>query len=65
MNTDGKDDCGVVLTLPLDVPTRMADFVVTVDPQKAEHPHRRGVPAADIRGIGAGTGSPPDDETVK
>lgn len=65
MTADVKDDRRVVFTLPLEVPTGMADFVVTVEPQQAEHPQLRGVSAADILGIGAGTGSPPDDETVK
>ena len=65
MTADVKDDRRVVLTLPPEVPTGMADFVVTVEPQQTEHPPRRGVPAAAVLGIGAGTASPPDDETVK
>ena len=66
MTADVKDDRRVVLTLPPEVPTGRADFVVTVEPQQTEHPPRRGVPAAAVLGIGAGTASPPpDDETVK
>ena len=65
LTADVKDDRQVVLTLPPDVPTGMADFIVTVKPQCTEYPQRRGLPAADVLGIGAGTSSPPDDETVK
>ena len=48
MTADVKDDRRVVLTLPPEVPTGMADFVVTVEPQQTEHPPRRGVPAAAV-----------------
>ncbi len=65
MTADVKDDRRVVLTLPPEVPTGPADLVVTVEPAKGRQPLPRGVPAKDILGIGAGNGSPPDDETVQ
>lgn len=65
MTADVKDDRRVILTLPLELPTGMTDLVVTVEPSKGMHPSPKGVPAADILGIGAGNGSPPDDETLK
>jgi len=65
MTTDVPDDRRVVLTLPPEVPTGRADLVVTVEsPNGADLPPR-GVPAATIRGIAAGTGEPPDDATVE
>ncbi len=65
MTADVKDDRRVVLTLPLEVPTGMTELVVTVEPSKGRQPSPKGVSAADILGIGAGNGSPPDDETHK
>jgi hypothetical protein len=65
MTADVQDDRRVVLTLPLEVPTGPADLIVTVQPQKGKQPTAQGVAAADILGIGAGNGSPPDDDTVK
>jgi hypothetical protein len=38
--------------------------VVVIVPEKPA-PGLRGVPAAQVRGIAAGNGSPPDDETVQ
>ena len=38
--------------------------VVVLAPEKLT-PGLRGVPAEKVRGIAAGDGSPPDDETVK
>ena len=65
MTTDVKDDRRVVLTLPPDVPTGRAELVVTVESPNGTQSHQRGVPAADIRGVAAGNGPPPDDETVE
>jgi hypothetical protein len=65
MTADVKDDRRVVLILPLDVPTGMTDLVVTVEPSKGKQPSPKGVPAAEILGIGSGNGSPPDDQTLK
>jgi hypothetical protein len=65
MTTDVKDDRRVVLTLPLEVPTGVAELVVTVESPEGKQPQPWGVPATEIRGIATGNGSPPDDETVK
>ena len=65
MTADVKDDRRVVLTLPPEVPTGMAELVVTVEPSKSGQASPKGIPAAEILGIGAGNGSPPDDETVQ
>ena len=59
------DDRRVVLTLPPTVPTGPAELVVTVGTPDELRSHPRGVPAADVRGIGAGSGPPPDDATVE
>jgi hypothetical protein len=65
MTADVQDDRRVVLTLPPEVPTGSAELVVTVESPKGKPPQPRGVPAEEIRGIAAGNGPPPDDETVK
>jgi hypothetical protein len=65
MTTDVPDDRRVVLTLPPEVPTGRADLVVTVESPNGTGSQPRGVPAAAIRGIGAGSGEPPDDATVE
>lgn len=39
--------------------------VVVIVPEKPLAPGLRGVPAAQVRGIAAGDGSPPDDDAVK
>ena len=44
MTANVKDDRRVVLTLPLEVPTGMAELVVTAEPHQARQPPR-GVPA--------------------
>lgn len=62
MTTDVTDDRRVVLTLPPEVPTGRADLVVTVESPQAQQPW--GVPAAQILGIAAGNGPPPDDATI-
>ena len=41
----------------------IVEVIVVVAEKPA--PGLRGVPAAQVRGIAAGDGSPPDDETVK
>lgn len=64
ITTDVPDDRRVVLTLPPEVPTGRADMVVTLESPDATGATPRGVPAAAIRGIGAGSGEPPDDSTV-
>jgi hypothetical protein len=64
ITTDVPDDRRVVLTLPPEVPTGRADMVVTVDSPNGAGTMPRGVPAAAIRGIAAGSGDPPDDATV-
>lgn len=63
MTADVPDDRRVVVTLPPEVPTGRADLVVTVESPNGAAP--RGVPAAAVRGIGAGAGEPPDDATVE
>ena len=63
ITADVQADHRVVLTLPPEVPTGRADLVVTVESPKSKQ--ARGVPAATIRGIGAGNGPPPDDETIE
>ena len=65
MTTDVTDDRRVVLTLPPEVPTGPADLVVTVESPNGTGSQPRGVPAAAIRGIAAGSGEPPDDATVE
>ena len=65
LTADVKDDRRVVLTLPLDVPTGSVELVVTVESPKGKPPQLRGVPATEIRGIAAGNGPLPDDETIK
>ena len=65
MTTDVKDDRRVVLTLPREVPTGTTELVVTIESPQDRQPQPWGVPAAEIRGVAAGHGSPPDDETVK
>ena len=65
MKADVRDDRRVVLTLPPEVPTGPADLVVTVESADGSGPRPRGVPAAAVRGIGAGRGEPPDDATVE
>jgi len=65
MTADVKDDRRVVLTLPVEVPTGKAELVVTIESPQGRQPQPWGVPAAEIRGIAAGKGSPPDDDTVK
>jgi hypothetical protein len=65
MTADVNDDRQVVLTLPPDVPTGRADLVVTIESPNGKPLHPRGVSAAEIRGIGAGNGPPPDDETLE
>ena len=65
ITADVQADHRVILTLPPEVPTGRAELVVTVDSPTDRQPHPRGVPAADIRGIGAGNGTAPDDETVE
>jgi hypothetical protein len=62
LTTDVTADRRVVLNLPPEVPTGKADLVVTVESPQVRPPW--GVPAAEIRGIAAGNGSPPDDATV-
>jgi hypothetical protein len=64
MTTDIPNDRRVVVTLPPEVPTGRADLVVTVESANGTGSRPRGVPAAAIRGIGAGSGEPPDDATV-
>ena len=64
MTADVKDDRLVVLTLPPEVPTGPAELVVTVESPTGKLSNARGVPASEIRGICAGIGQPPDDETV-
>lgn len=58
------DDRQVVLTLPPTVPTGRAELVVTIGTPAEMQSHSRGVPAADVRGIGAGNGPLPDDAEV-
>jgi len=65
MTTDVPDDRRVVLTLPPEVPTGRADLVVTVESPNGTGQKPRGVPAAAILGIAAGSGDPPDDATVE
>ena len=65
MTTDVPDDRRVVLTLPPEVPTGRAELVVTVESPNGTGSQPRGVPAAAIRGIAAGSGEPPDDATVE
>lgn len=65
MTTDVPDDRRIVVTLPREVPTGRADLVVTVESVNGTDSAPRGVPAAAVRGIGAGTGEPPDDATVE
>jgi hypothetical protein len=65
MKADVRDDRQVVLTLPPEVPTGPAELVVTVESTKGTGSVPRGVPAAAVRGIGAGAGEPPDDATVE
>jgi len=61
---DVQSDRKVIVTLPPEVPTGPAELVVTVESPTGKLSNARGVPAAEIRGIGAGIGQPPDDETV-
>jgi hypothetical protein len=65
ITADVKDDRRVVLTLPPEVPTGKAELVVTVESPTGGPPQPWGVPAAQIRGIAAGNGPPPDDDTVE
>ncbi len=65
VTTDVPDDRRVVLTLPPEVPTGRAELVVTVESPNGPGSQPRGVPAAAVRGIGAGPGKPPDDATVE
>jgi hypothetical protein len=65
MKADVRDDRRVILTLPPEVPTGPAELVVTVESTDGIGSQPRGVPAAAVRGIGAGTGEPPDDATVE
>ncbi len=65
MTTDVPDDRRVVLTLPAEVPPGPAELVVTVESPDGTGSQPRGVPAAAIRGIAAGSGEPPDDATVE
>ena len=62
---DVTDDRRVVLTLPPTVPTGRTELVVTVGTPDELLAYPRGVPAADVRGIGAGSGLPPDDAAVQ
>ena len=64
MTTDVKADRRVVLTLPPDVPTGLTELVVTVESPNGKQAHPRGVAASDVRGIAAGNGPLPDDNTV-
>jgi len=65
IRTDVRDDRRVLLTLPPEVPTGPAELVVTVESTNGTGSQSRGVPAAAIRGIGAGVDQPPDDATVE
>lgn len=65
MTTDVTDDRRVVPTLPPEVPTGRAELVVTVESPNGAGSQPRGVPAAAVRGIGAGPSEPPDDATVE
>jgi hypothetical protein len=65
MTTEVRDDRRVTLTLPPEVPTGPAELVVTVESPDGLGSEPRGVPAAAICGIGAGSGVPPDDATVE
>ena len=55
---------GVVVVPNSPLPEGASVEVVVVVPEKPA-PGLRGVPAEKVRGIAAGDGSPPDDETVK
>ena len=65
MIADVKEDRHIVLTLPPEVPTGKAELVVTVESRMTARPQPWGVPAAEIRGIGAGICTPPDDDAVE
>ncbi|MFO0964109.1 MAG: hypothetical protein U0793_00795 [Gemmataceae bacterium] len=52
----------VVPSSPLPEGAKVEVVVVTAE---AAAPQCRGVPAAQVRGIAAGAGVPPDDETIK
>ena len=65
MTAEVTDDRRVVLMLPPEVPTGPADLVVTVESANRTGAPPRGVPAAAVRGIGAGLAEPPDDATVE
>jgi hypothetical protein len=65
IKADVQNDRRVIVTLPPEVPTGPAELVVTVESPNGKQSHPRGVPAAVIRGIAAGNGPPPDDETVE
>jgi hypothetical protein len=65
MTAEVKDDRRVVRTLPPEGPTGRAELVVTVESPDGSGSYPRGVPAESVRGIGAGSGEPPDDATVE
>jgi hypothetical protein len=64
MIADVKEDRRVVLTLPTEVPTGRTELVITIASPEGGAKPPRGVPASTIRGIAAGDGPVPDDDTI-
>ena len=56
---------GKVRSWPPDMRLKLAEDVLRSLQPELRPNGRRGVPAAQVRGIGAGKGPPPDDATVK
>ena len=65
LTADIKDDRRIALTLPPEVPTGKAELVISIESPNGKQTHPRGVPASVIRGIAAGSGAPPSDETIE
>jgi hypothetical protein len=60
-----ESDRRVVLTLPPEAPTGPTELVVTLERPSEPQSRVQGVPAASIRGIGAGKAPQPDDATIE
>lgn len=65
MIADVNEDRRVVLTLPAEVPTGRTELVITIGPPETGTTPPRGVPAGAVRGIAAGDGPVPDDDTIE
>jgi hypothetical protein len=65
ITADVPNNRQLLITLPPEVPTGQTDLEIRVAPRSQNPLSPRGVPAADIIGIGVGMGTPPADETVR